>query len=324
MDDDEEEKDPDQEEEEDGDPKSIGDEDEELTAALQVELEEEEERKREELERNRRENGWDGVGNHDDRDGEGDQNVEDDEEEREEEEERERRILEENWKRIEEVKRVNLENAMMVSSIFQHSFSKTGLHYIDRGLFAAPDKCLLFHAILLTSGFSSLLGKQSSLANTMSSIMSLLSPQDSTTQPNSNQTSTPTNSKKDSTSKASLPLIISLDSFDLFTSRPRQALLYCLLDTVQAGSYTSGLSVIGMTRRVDTVDLLEKRVKSRFSHRLIHVVPPTSEAEDCWKDIVRQAFLNPPKLLETESQDDESNSELEIFRKAWRSEVEVS
>lgn len=79
-----------------------------------------------------------------------------------------------------------------------------------------------------------------------------------------------------------------LDQFDLFAKRARQALLYCLLDAVQAGSYTRGLAVVGLTSRVDASELLEKRVKSRFSHRIIHLHPlPLAEYEG----IARQALL---------------------------------
>ncbi|SPO20423.1 related to Origin recognition complex subunit 4 [Ustilago trichophora] len=84
------------------------------------------------------------------------------------------------------------------------------------------------------------------------------------------------------------PLVITLDDFDLFTARPRQAMLYCLLDAVQAASYGAGLAVVGLTSRVDTVDLLEKRVKSRFSHRILHVRPPSSY--ELFERIVRNAL----------------------------------
>lgn len=71
----------------------------------------------------------------------------------------------------------------------------------------------------------------------------------------------------------SRPVVILLDSFHIFTGQARQALLYCLLDTVQscrAGSSSNrGLAVIGLTSRIDVVNLLEKRVKSRFSHRML-------------------------------------------------------
>ena len=74
------------------------------------------------------------------------------------------------------------------------------------------------------------------------------------------------------------PTIVVLDGFDLFATHARQALLYCLLDTAQAcrtgtGS-GSGMAVIGVTARVDTINLLEKRVKSRFSGRMIRTACP--------------------------------------------------
>jgi origin recognition complex subunit 4 len=123
------------------------------------------------------------------------------------------------------------------------------------------------------------------------------------------------------------PVIVILDGFDGFATHARQALLYCLLDTVQScrGGSTPvevdnqhvdppedaidqacmdrspkveqdgllgtidggggtmvggakgehGLLVIGITSRVDCITLLEKRVKSRFSHRIMRVGTPS-------------------------------------------------
>ncbi|KAJ7498892.1 hypothetical protein FB451DRAFT_1334485 [Mycena latifolia] len=76
----------------------------------------------------------------------------------------------------------------------------------------------------------------------------------------------------------SRPTVVILDAFDLFAQHPRQSLLYCLLDTVQscrAGASSKGIAVIGMTARVDTLNLLEKRVKSRFSGRMLRTGPPS-------------------------------------------------
>ncbi|KAF8745151.1 Origin recognition complex (ORC) subunit 4 C-terminus, partial [Rhizoctonia solani] len=75
------------------------------------------------------------------------------------------------------------------------------------------------------------------------------------------------------------PVIVVLDAFDLFAEHARQALLYCLLDTVQscrAGQGSQGLAVVGVTSRIDCLTMLEKRVKSRFSHRIIRVCPPST------------------------------------------------
>jgi origin recognition complex subunit 4 len=67
------------------------------------------------------------------------------------------------------------------------------------------------------------------------------------------------------------PVIVILDAFDWFALHGRQALLYCLLDTAQScrvGEAANGIAVIGVTSRIDTINLLEKRVKSRFSGRM--------------------------------------------------------
>lgn len=129
----------------------------------------------------------------------------------------------------------------------------------------------------------------SSLSSTTSSILSLLA----------------------STNAKAAPLIITLDHFDLLTTRPRQALLYCLLDAVQSGTYKPGLAVVGMTRRVDTVDLLEKRVKSRFSHRIVQCYPPANMHR--WKDLVRNVL--------TASDTTQDNDDDGTFTSAWNQEV---
>ncbi|KAH7914328.1 origin recognition complex subunit 4 C-terminus-domain-containing protein [Hygrophoropsis aurantiaca] len=90
------------------------------------------------------------------------------------------------------------------------------------------------------------------------------------------------------------PTIVILDAFDLFASHARQSLLYCLLDTVQScrvGQSTNGLSVIGVTSRIDAINLLEKRVKSRFSGRMLRVAPPTSLSS--WNVIMKRILTTP-------------------------------
>ena len=56
-----------------------------------------------------------------------------------------------------------------------------------------------------------------------------------------------------------------------------QALLYNLFDVMQSGD--SVLCVVGLTTRLDAVELLEKRVKSRFSHRHILLFGPETVSE---------------------------------------------
>lgn len=108
------------------------------------------------------------------------------------------------------------------------------------------------------------------------------------------------------------PVVVILDAFDLFALHPRQSLLYCLLDTVQscrASSGSRGLAVIGVTARVDTVQLLEKRVKSRFSGRTIRTAPPTTFDEHL--STIRDMLL-PSQFLQTERQ----------WNEQWRPSVE--
>jgi hypothetical protein len=54
-----------------------------------------------------------------------------------------------------------------------------------------------------------------------------------------------------------------LEEFDLFASRrQKQTLLYNLLDALQTSGICAG--VVGVSVRQDVMELLEKRVKSRF------------------------------------------------------------
>ncbi|RKP14270.1 origin recognition complex subunit 4 C-terminus-domain-containing protein [Piptocephalis cylindrospora] len=88
------------------------------------------------------------------------------------------------------------------------------------------------------------------------------------------------------------PLLIILDHFDLFASRPRQTLLYGLLDAAVSGQ--TPVIVLGLTGRVDAVDMMEKRVKSRFSHRVIRLtrVPRFDDFYQVARDV-----LQPPEDL---------------------------
>ncbi|KAJ2234690.1 origin recognition complex subunit 4 [Coemansia sp. RSA 1722] len=69
--------------------------------------------------------------------------------------------------------------------------------------------------------------------------------------------------------KSMPPVLFILEEFDLLAQHPKQSLLYTLFDIAQ--SQQTPIAVLGVTARIDVMDLLEKRVKSRFSHRQIHV-----------------------------------------------------
>ncbi|KFK40712.1 hypothetical protein AALP_AA2G031400 [Arabis alpina] len=64
-------------------------------------------------------------------------------------------------------------------------------------------------------------------------------------------------------------IIFVLDEFDMF-AQGKQRLLYSLLDAMQ--SVTSQAIVVGISSRLDADQLLEKRVRSRFSHRKIFLL----------------------------------------------------
>ena len=70
--------------------------------------------------------------------------------------------------------------------------------------------------------------------------------------------------------KETKPLMFILDEFDLFTKHKSQLLLYTLFNTIQTTS--NPMCLIGLTCRLDVLDLLEKRIKSRFSHRQIYLL----------------------------------------------------
>ncbi|TFY70170.1 hypothetical protein EVG20_g2836 [Dentipellis fragilis] len=109
----------------------------------------------------------------------------------------------------------------------------------------------------------------------------------------------------------SRPTVVVLDAFDLFALHGRQALLYCLLDTAQscrATKDTKGIVVIGATSRVDTINLLEKRVKSRFSGRTLRTAAPQSPQD--WLAIARRVLRAP---IKTKHED---------WTQAWSSSVD--
>ncbi len=121
-----------------------------------------------------------------------------------------------------------------------------------------------------------------SYADTMASLLSLLShPDDFDADPIAMDLDPPTNQ-----ARASKSVIIILDEFDLFTLHPRQTLLYNLFDIAQ--SKKAPIAVIGCSTRMDVVECLEKRVKSRFSHRWVHV--PTVKSAEGMEDIVKRVL----------------------------------
>lgn len=119
------------------------------------------------------------------------------------------------------------------------------------------------------------MGTKGNYADTLTSLLALLShpAQDPTLLPD----------------QAANSVIFILDEFDLFASHPRQTLLYNLFDVAQSRS--APILVIGLTTKVEVVNSLEKRVKSRFGQRYIHLSLPRTLAS--FTSICQSALIPP-------------------------------
>ena len=114
-------------------------------------------------------------------------------------------------------------------------------------------------------------------------------------------------------------VIFILDEFDLFASHPRQTLLYNLFDIAQARK--APIAVLGITTKIDVAERLEKRVKSRFSHRYVHLPLPRSLAT-FW-EICRQGLLIDMDELVEEGFDPGLGG-VDEFQLFWESMINVS
>ncbi|KAG0091752.1 origin recognition complex subunit 4 [Podila epicladia] len=97
--------------------------------------------------------------------------------------------------------------------------------------------------------------------------------------------------------RAQYPIIFILDEFDLFAQHTKQSLLYNLFDVAQSAEWP--IAVIGLTCRLDALELLEKRVKSRFSHRHYYTYPPGTYHD--YAEICQNALLLSSSDLESEN-----------------------
>ncbi len=114
-------------------------------------------------------------------------------------------------------------------------------------------------------------------------------------------------------------IVFVIDEFDLFATHARQTLLYNLFDIAQARK--APIAVVGLTTRIDVVESLEKRVKSRFSHRYVYLSLPKS-LPAFW-DVCRQGLSIDEEDMEAEGVD-ESLEGHEEFWKWWNERIEVS
>lgn len=111
--------------------------------------------------------------------------------------------------------------------------------------------------------------------------------------------------KKDTSGAQSILFL--LDEFDLFAHHKNQTLLYNLFDICQSAQ--TPITVIGITCRLDVVELLEKRVKSRFSHRQIHVFNTLTFEQYC--DVFQETLTLPGNFMDRG------------FAKEWNKHIET-
>ncbi|KAK6957626.1 hypothetical protein Daesc_000413 [Daldinia eschscholtzii] len=149
-----------------------------------------------------------------------------------------------------------------------------------------------------------LINKTSNYADTMASLLALLS-----------HPAEIMGAEDGVTSKS---VVFIIDEFDLFATHARQTLLYNLFDIAQARK--APIAVLGLTTRIDVVESLEKRVKSRFSHRYVYMsLPKTLQA---YWDVCRQGLTVDEEDLEREGFDT-SLEGLYEFRDYWDKKIET-
>jgi origin recognition complex subunit 4 len=112
-------------------------------------------------------------------------------------------------------------------------------------------------------------------------------------------------------------VIFVLDEFDLFTTHARQTLLYNLFDIAQARK--APIAVLGLTTRIDVVESLEKRVKSRFSHRYVYLSLPRSPP--AFWEICKEALVIESDELNPDNSGVAGQDEFLSF---WREMIDVS
>jgi energy-coupling factor transporter ATP-binding protein EcfA2 len=88
-------------------------------------------------------------------------------------------------------------------------------------------------------------------------------------------------------------VVFIMDEFDLFATHARQTLLYNLLDIAQ--SRKAPIAVLGLTTKYDVTESLEKRVKSRFSHRYVYL--PMAKNLLAFQEICMASMLLTPEEL---------------------------
>ncbi|KAI1329757.1 hypothetical protein F5Y16DRAFT_417339 [Xylariaceae sp. FL0255] len=150
-----------------------------------------------------------------------------------------------------------------------------------------------------------LISRTNNYADTMASLLALLS-----------HPTEITGAEADGVTSKSVIFII--DEFELFATHGRQTLLYNLFDIAQARK--APIAVLGLTTRIDVIESLEKRVKSRFSHRYVYLSLPKSLP--AYWDICCQGLNVDEGDLAAEGFDLELPG-FEEFRQYWDEKIET-
>jgi len=114
-------------------------------------------------------------------------------------------------------------------------------------------------------------------------------------------------------------VIFIIDEFDLFAAHARQTLLYNLFDIAQARK--APIAVLGLTTRVDVVESLEKRVKSRFSHRYVYM--SLAKSLPAFWDICKQGLIIGDEDMMAEGIDMGLEGHAKFYE-WWNKKIEVS
>lgn len=97
--------------------------------------------------------------------------------------------------------------------------------------------------------------------------------------------------QNDEPKESSVPVVILIDEIEKFTGGGKQTLLYNLFDLSQSSKVP--ICVIGISTKITTRELLEKRVRSRFSQRIIPIQRAAS-LETFWEN-ARLNLIVPPE-----------------------------
>jgi len=151
--------------------------------------------------------------------------------------------------------------------------------------------------------------KSTNFADTLQSILAILSHPDELQAQNEEGAYV-----AEDPARTAVAVIFVLDEFDHFVTHPRQTLLYNLFDIAQAKK--APIAVLGLTCKVDVIDSLEKRVKSRFSHRTIHLKLPASL--DAFWDVVKEGLVIDVEAATLYGR------ETERYAEAWNHYIDVS